>query len=292
MNPLAAFLLGMLFTDSAPFGDNGFGRPPTGPRRRRRPGQGGPVAPLPTTTTPTPTVQTPTGPVTAVPAPSVITVPASFPVPQPAPAPPPPVVFVPAAPAPRPAATPAPVFVAPWPQVVPAGLPAFPGSGWVPDEPPPAAVVSRANSLLPALWRGGPGTFKTEQTAGRWITYRATQMGTKRGVVAFRLRDQPPQSAQALAPRVAPTVTPGQTVLTSAPSSAAPAPSAVALPTLRRGSKGDDVRTVQRALGFSGADVDGDFGPKTEAAVRAFQASEGLGVDGVVGKNTWAALLG
>lgn len=85
--------------------------------------------------------------------------------------------------APQPSA----VQPAPWPQVVPQGLPAFPGHGWTPDNPPPAAVQSRAWALLHALWTGGPGTFKTEQTAGRWITYQAQPMGTKKGVVAYRL---------------------------------------------------------------------------------------------------------
>jgi hypothetical protein len=266
VSPLFAFLIGLMLAEPS----NGrFPLPrPTGPRRRRPSSP----TPAPTPPTPPPVVQTPTGPVTAVPTPSVI-IPASFP-----PAPP---VF---APAPR--AAPAPVFAAPWPQVVPAGLPAFPGPGWVPDEPPPSAVVSRANTLLPQLWRGGPGTFKTEQTAGRWITYRATQMGTKRGVVAFRLREQPRQSAPVLMPPMV--VTPGPTVFASAPSSA-PATASTALPTLRRGSKGDDVRLVQRELGIT---ADGDFGPKTEAAVRAYQAANGLTIDGVVGKQTWASLLG
>lgn len=63
--------------------------------------------------------------------------------------------------------------------------------------------------------------------------------------------------------------------------------------TLRRGSKGDDVRIVQRALtdaGFSLGSIDGDFGPKTDQAVRAFQKARGLAVDGVVGPATTAAL--
>ena len=59
--------------------------------------------------------------------------------------------------------------------------------------------------------------------------------------------------------------------------------------TLKRGSRGDEVKQVQTLLGI---DADGLFGKKTEAAVKAFQAANGLKVDGIVGKNTWAALLG
>ena len=65
-------------------------------------------------------------------------------------------------------------------------------------------------------------------------------------------------------------------------------------PTLRRGSKGNAVRELQGRLNARGAsprlNVDGDFGPKTDAAVRRFQSSRGLVVDGIVGPRTWAAL--
>lgn len=61
-----------------------------------------------------------------------------------------------------------------------------------------------------------------------------------------------------------------------------------AQPVLRSGSTGEAVRRAQRALGT--VSVDGVFGSRTLAAVRAFQARHGLVVDGIVGKRTWAAL--
>jgi peptidoglycan hydrolase-like protein with peptidoglycan-binding domain len=69
---------------------------------------------------------------------------------------------------------------------------------------------------------------------------------------------------------------------------------ASAYPTLRIGARGPWVSTLQqrlRAKGYSIA-VDGAFGPKTDAAVRAFQRSRGLVVDGIVGPRTWGALNG
>lgn len=56
---------------------------------------------------------------------------------------------------------------------------------------------------------------------------------------------------------------------------------------LRRGDKGPDVAALQRALGIT---PDGDFGPKTEAAVRMLQEDRGLVVDGIVGAMTRSAL--
>jgi len=57
---------------------------------------------------------------------------------------------------------------------------------------------------------------------------------------------------------------------------------------LYRGSEGPQVAALQRQLGVS---VDGDFGPETEAAVRAFQRhTPGLRVDGIVGPMTAATL--
>lgn len=57
--------------------------------------------------------------------------------------------------------------------------------------------------------------------------------------------------------------------------------------TIKRGCKGDEVTTLQQALHIT---ADGDFGPKTEAAVIVFQKSHNLTPDGIVGPMTWAAL--
>jgi peptidoglycan hydrolase-like protein with peptidoglycan-binding domain len=63
--------------------------------------------------------------------------------------------------------------------------------------------------------------------------------------------------------------------------------------TVRRGSQGDAVRACQSQLAHHGASlqVDGDFGPRTEQAVRSFQQRHGLAVDGIVGPDTWFALV-
>jgi len=63
-------------------------------------------------------------------------------------------------------------------------------------------------------------------------------------------------------------------------------------PTLRKGTKGDQVKVMQTLLLAKGMkiDVDGDFGPMTEAAVREFQAAHGLVADAICGPMTWAAL--
>ncbi|MFD1828332.1 MULTISPECIES: peptidoglycan-binding protein [Streptomyces] len=64
-------------------------------------------------------------------------------------------------------------------------------------------------------------------------------------------------------------------------------------PVLRRGASGADVQRLQRALTAAlgrTVDTDGVFGPGTETAVRDYQSSRGLAVDGVVGAGTWGAL--
>ena len=63
---------------------------------------------------------------------------------------------------------------------------------------------------------------------------------------------------------------------------------------LQKGCKGEDVRALQILLSGRGyaCNPDGDFGAKTEAAVKKFQKDNGLGQDGVAGKKTMSALMG
>jgi peptidoglycan hydrolase-like protein with peptidoglycan-binding domain len=66
-----------------------------------------------------------------------------------------------------------------------------------------------------------------------------------------------------------------------------------------QGSRGDAVKGVQEEFQFrnlsgvpsQGVQVDGIFGPMTNAAVRGFQQALGIVVDGIVGPVTWRALV-
>jgi peptidoglycan hydrolase-like protein with peptidoglycan-binding domain len=61
-----------------------------------------------------------------------------------------------------------------------------------------------------------------------------------------------------------------------------------------QGASSDAVRAAQTQLNAYGAGlaVDGQFGPATDAAVRSYQSSHGLAVDGRVGLQTWQSLIG
>lgn len=213
-------------------------------------------------------------------------------------------------------------YTPPWPQATPTGLPKFPGSSWEFDEPPPAAVQQRARQLVDTLWAQGSGAFRVEQTAGRWIAYQAQIVASgRKGVVAYRQkRAQLPAGPQQTAMRARPAAPARQPIPSppAASSSRAPSPSPpaaakpvarpaappaarpvsvspVSMPTLVRGAgikpkpPSPNVKVLQQRLGIP---ADGQFGKGTEDAVKAFQRSKGLAVDGIVGDKTWTALFG
>ncbi len=64
---------------------------------------------------------------------------------------------------------------------------------------------------------------------------------------------------------------------------------------IQEGASGTAVKEIQNQLnhlGYNCGTADGDFGPKTLAAVKSFQQKKGLTVDGQVGPQTWNALFG
>ena len=72
------------------------------------------------------------------------------------------------------------------------------------------------------------------------------------------------------------------------------APSGTPTRTLRKGSQGEDVKSVQtrlKALGYYTGTVDGKYGSGTLAAVTAFQTQNGLKADGVAGSGTYKVLF-
>lgn len=107
-----------------------------------------------------------------------------------------------------------------------------------------------------------------------------------------------PPIAGATPPPGTPTPTPGAPATPGVPAPtdpnatpgapAAPVAGAFSGPNLSQGSTGPAVLQLQQALG--GLVADGQFGPKTLAAVKSYQLSHGLTPDGIVGPVTMAAL--
>lgn len=137
---------------------------------------------------------------------------------------------------------------------------------------------------------GCPGQLLAE-TPG---AFKNTPVGDGRGRVGRVI----PELRQPLSATPAPTPAPPGPIPAFPPFSPAQGlfslyPIATNKPTLRAGSQGDPVAYLQGVLKVKlgyGVIIDGDFGQQTARVVGQFQTDRGLYVDGVVGKQTWAAI--
>jgi putative chitinase len=134
-------------------------------------------------------------------------------------------------------------------------------------------VETKEGALASALWFWNTNNLNTVADTGSVLALTKKINGGDIG-----LADRQARYEKAMA------VLTGKIPLRAANSEAAPTGG-----TLRRGSKGEEVKRMQAKLGLS---ADGDFGPGTEAALKKWQASNGLTADGVAGPKTLAKLLG
>jgi hypothetical protein len=144
--------------------------------------------------------------------------------------------------------------------------------------------VKYAAVLFPGDFRTGKNTL----TSAQITSFRLLRQHVIRA--APQAKDLKPHSF------FKPTECPGQNIVSSIPALSQQPPDPPLpppRPELRRGSRGDAVRCLQRTLnnwGGAKLTVDGDFGPVTEAAVLRYQKAHGLVVDGIVGNQTWRSL--
>ncbi|QGN56670.1 peptidoglycan-binding protein [Nostocoides sp. HKS02] len=132
-------------------------------------------------------------------------------------------------------------------------------------------------------WQGVKGLKVTGQLdAATWAAMERLGLVPARGIAAA------PAPKPVTTPAPKPVTTPAPKPVTTPTASSSPL-AAYAKMTLRRGSTGAAVVALQKALGIA---ADGDFGPLTEGAARAFQTRRHLPATGIVGPSTWAALMG
>jgi hypothetical protein len=122
-----------------------------------------------------------------------------------------------------------------------------------------------------------------------WSGHRTAQPNINSGGKGFH--DPMKFMANVLAPKtsevpVEAPVTPAEPVVAPEPAIVTPAVTK-AFVNLKNGSKGSEVKKLQTALKVT---ADGDFGPITEKAVKAYQTKKGIVVTGVVDETTWKRL--
>lgn len=138
-------------------------------------------------------------------------------------------------------------------------------------------LLTKKGALESALWFWGSRNLNEVADTGDVVRLTKIINGGDIG-----LADRQARYAKAMAAL-------GGKITAPAPSASAPSSSSASGGTLKRGSKGDDVKKMQAKLGLT---ADGDFGPGTEAALKKWQTANGLTADGVAGPKTLAKLLG
>ena len=137
---------------------------------------------------------------------------------------------------------------------------------------PPTAVGASVDISVNFTSPGAPGTYRSN-----WQVQRPD--GTKFGQQFY---------VQIVVPE--PTAVPTNTPLPTVAPTAKPVGNWPIVQYLDKGLYVTAVQYLLRAEGYALA-ADGTFGPQTRSAVKSFQGSKGLAVDGIVGPNTWQALV-
>jgi len=129
----------------------------------------------------------------------------------------------------------------------------------------------------------------TQPNTSTWTNIRSAVQSSG-GVVGAKLGTLPKTTTTA---KPAPKPAPAKPASKPAPKPALKTTSKPSPSYIKVGDRGSSVAEVQRLLaaaGFNPGKIDGIFGSKTLAAVKAFQRAHGLAVDGIVGPKTMAAL--
>lgn len=131
------------------------------------------------------------------------------------------------------------------------------------------------------------GVTRTKISNSKW-----TYWGLAKGMTFDFIPGQEGSTAATAPAETKPAQGIGQAA-TDKPAAGKPAAKTPTYPTIRRGDRGELVVQLQSLLAKDGStlEIDGIFGPGTQSAVRAFQQRHGLIVDGIVGPQTWGALL-